>query len=107
MLGKGMLRDRDEEEVRGYCEALRLIHEETARLPIDEETILRLHRLARGDIWDAGRFKDKNSDIIERYPNGTSRVRFKTVSAAQVPPFTGELVALFESPLTIGGRLLS
>ena len=59
----GDLRDRDEEEVRGYREALRLIHEQSSRFEISEETILRLHALIRGEIWDAGRYKEKDGDI--------------------------------------------
>ncbi|MFH0823700.1 MAG: Fic family protein [Pseudomonadota bacterium] len=99
VFGTPMLRDRNEEEVRGYREALRLIHEEAARLPICEETFLKLHRIARGDIWDAGQYKDKNSDIIERYADGTSRIRFETVPAAETPAFTNELVELWKSLL--------
>jgi hypothetical protein len=40
VFGKSRLRDRDEQDVRGYRDALRLIHEKGARLPISEETIL-------------------------------------------------------------------
>ena len=71
-------RDRDEEEVRGYREALSLIHEYAAALSVTEETFRRLHRLTRGEIWDAGSYKDKDGDIIERYPDGSQRVRFHT-----------------------------
>lgn len=49
--------------------------------------------LARGEIWDAGRYKDKNSDIIERYPDGRQRVRFQTVPARQTPDAIAALVA--------------
>lgn len=56
MFGKPALRDRDEEEVRGYRDALRLVHERGAKLPITEATIKRLHKLCRGDIWDAGAY---------------------------------------------------
>jgi Fic family protein len=96
VFGRPILRDRNEEEVRGYREALRLIHEEAVHLPINEETVLKLHRVARGEIWDAGNYKDKNSDIIERYADGTSRVRFKTVSAVETPAFVCELVDLWK-----------
>jgi Fic family protein len=99
VFGQPVLRDRDEEEVRGYREALRLIHEQAAALPISPETILRLHRLARGEIWDAGKYKDKDSDIIERYANGSSRVRFKTVPAAQTPAYVAELATLWDALL--------
>jgi len=80
-----LFRDRDEEEVRGYRDALTLIHKDAAGLPIGHETILRLHALTRGQIWDAGRYKEKDGDIIERYPDGSERVRFRTVPAAETP----------------------
>lgn len=89
---KPLFRDRDEEEVRGYREALTRIHDEAGRLPVTEETVLLLHRLTRGDIWDAGQFKDQDGDIIERYPDGRQRVRFRTVPAAQTPQFMAELI---------------
>jgi Fic family protein len=96
VFGKPLLRDRDEEEVLGYRQALTLIHEQGAELPVSEETILRLHRLARGKIWDAGKYKEKDGDIIEKYPNGRSRVRFKTVLAADTPAYMKELVELYD-----------
>ena len=68
IFGRSLLRDRDEEEVRGYRDALKLIHEQGAKLSVLEATIKKLHQLTRGDIWDAGKYKDKDADIIEKYP---------------------------------------
>jgi hypothetical protein len=42
--------------VSGYLDALKLIHERGATLPISEATIKKLHRLSRGKIWDAGQY---------------------------------------------------
>src|SRR5258708_6409868 len=42
VFGKSTLRDRDEVEVRGYRDALNLIHSSESKLPITEETIRRL-----------------------------------------------------------------
>ena len=28
---------------------------------------------ARGGVWDAGKYKDKDGDIIERYPDGSQQ----------------------------------
>ncbi len=95
IFGKSLLRDRDEEEVRGYRDSLKLIHEQNRELPISEDTILNLHRLCRGEIWDAGKYKEKNGDIIEKFPNGRERVRFKTVEAAKTPAFMGELIEMW------------
>lgn len=92
LIGKPLLRDRDEEEVRGYRDALRLVHERGLKMPISEKTILELHRISRGEVWDAGKYKDKDSDIIEKQPDGRIRVRFKTVPAKKVKSFTKELV---------------
>jgi Fic family protein len=89
---KPLFRDRDEEEVRGYREALSLIHENAANIEISEETICRLHRLSRGRIWDAGSYKEKDSHIIERQSDGSSRIRFRTVSAVDTPRNMAKLV---------------
>ncbi|MBE0427400.1 MAG: Fic family protein [Nitrospirae bacterium] len=99
VLGKSHLRDRDEEEVRGYRNALRLIHEQATKLTVSEDTILKLHKLAKGGIWDAGKYKEKESDIIEKSPDGTSRVRFRTVTPVKTPAFIAELINLWNQCL--------
>jgi Fic family protein len=88
-----LFRDRDEEEVRGYSDALALIHKSPRTLPISNETIRRIHAMTRGQIWDAGQYKEKDGDIIERLSDGTERVRFRTVQAAQTQTAMAELVA--------------
>lgn len=95
VFGKSHLRDRDEEEVRGYRNALKIIHEQAAKLPVSEDTIRRLHTLTKGKMGDAGQYKQKASDIIEKYPDGTFRVRFKTVSPTQTPAYMTELIDLW------------
>ena len=100
VFGKPLLRDRDEEEVRGYREALHLIHQDAIGMPISVETILKLHRLTRGEIWDAGKYKEKDGDIIEKYRNGRERIRFKTVTATETPRYMEELVSLWSRALT-------
>jgi Fic family protein len=97
IFGRPLLRDRNEEEVRGYRDALKLIHEQAVQLPVSEETVLRLHRMIRGEIWDAGSYKDKDGDIIEKYPDGRERVRFRPVSAAKTPVAMRELIGLWEA----------
>jgi Fic family protein len=99
ILGRPAPRDRDEEEVRGYRDALQLIHAQGARLSVSEQTIRCLHRLARGEIWDAGKYKKQDSDIIERYRDSTERIRFRTVPAAQTPKAMSNLVRLWNACL--------
>jgi Fic family protein len=99
MFGKPALRDRDEEEVRGYRDALNLIHESGAKLPISEATIKKLHKLCRGEVWDAGAYKEQDVDIIQTYADGRSRIRFKSVSARQTPAAMAEMVELWQRGL--------
>lgn len=96
VLAKSPLRDRDEEEIRGYREALDVIHEQHKKLSISEKTILQLHRISRANIGDAGKYKKKDSDIIEKLPDGRVRVRFKTVSARETPAAMRQLVNAWE-----------
>jgi Fic family protein len=86
------LRDRDEEEIRGYQDALELLHKRHAELAVSDETILKLHSLCSGVIADAGKYKEKDGNIIEKYPDGRVRVRFQPVSAAQTPAALRELL---------------
>ena len=92
VFGKAALRDRDEEEVRGYRDALNLIHTQGSRLDISQETIRQLHRLTRGNAWDAGAYRKKDTDIIERHADGRTSVRFKPTSVAKTPAAMAKLV---------------
>jgi Fic family protein len=100
VMGKARLQNRDEEEVRGYRDALRLIHERHAKLPISEKTIRELHRLSRGKLGDAGNYRAGESVIVEVQPNGRRRVRFKAVEPDRVRPSIAEMVTLWDRCVT-------
>ncbi|MGD1076129.1 MAG: Fic family protein [Thermodesulfovibrionales bacterium] len=85
--------------MRGYRNAQRLIHEQAAKLLVSKDTIRKLHKLSKGDIGDVGKYREKDSDIIEKYPDGSSRVRFKTVSQEKTPVFMAELIDLWNQCL--------
>ena len=97
IFGHPHLKDRDEEEVRGYRDALNLIHTKGAKLPVSEATIRQLHKLSRGQIWDAGLYKEKDGDIIEKYADGRQRVRFRPTSAKETPAAMRELIQLWST----------
>lgn len=99
VFGSPLLKDRDEEAIAGYRDALRLIHEHASDFAISEELFLKFHGMCTGDIWDAGRYKDKDGDIIQKYPDGRQRVRFKTVTASDTPQFSAQLVQLWQECL--------
>ena len=88
-----LFRDRDEEEVRGYRDALEFIHGQFNALPITDATVQHLHAMTRGQIWDAGQYKEKDGGIIERYPDGRERIRFRTASAQETPAAMSSLMA--------------
>ena len=77
IFGNSILRDRDEEEIRGYQKALRWINESYDKIKINSQTIKKLHKLSKGDVWDSGQFKKKQVDITEITPDGKERIRFR------------------------------
>jgi len=96
IFGKSFLHDRSEEEVRGYRNALKLIHDSGANLSVTQETIKKLHALTRGEIWDAGKYKEQDSDIIEKHQNGKITIRFKTVTAKETAAYMSKLIAAWK-----------
>ena len=99
VFGKRHLKDRSEEEVRCYRTALDWIHREGAKIPISEKTILKLHQMSRGEIWDAGKYKEKNVDIIEKLSGGRERIRFKTVEASKTQEAMRKLIESWQDSL--------
>lgn len=99
MHNKKIFNDRDEEEISGYKDALNWIHSDSKDIELSENTILKLHKITRGNIWDAGKYKDKNIDIIEKYSNGRERIRFKTVSAKQTPLALRKMLNIYQEAL--------
>lgn len=96
VFGHQLLRDRDEEEVRGYRNALDWLHSSAREIPVSTATMRALHKHCRGQIWDAGKLKEKDGDIIERLPGGETRVRFVTVPAGQTPAALAELDRMWD-----------
>ena len=92
VLGNQPLRDRNESEVRGYRDALKLIHERAAELPVSLETIRRLHSISRAEEPDGGRYREHAMDIVETYADGRRRVRFSAIDAGYVPIAMEKLV---------------
>lgn len=96
LVGKARPRDRSEEEVVGYRNALRWMYKSKRAIPIKPDTILRLHALAQGGhSSDAGEWKSRNKEIIELLPNGERKVRFTPLKAKQVPKAIAHLCELY------------
>lgn len=80
-------RNRDEEEISGYRDALSLIHENYDYIPIKPSYILQLHKVLYGysqrDI--GGRFKNTQNYIAETGDNGTQIIRFMPLAPYETP----------------------
>lgn len=100
IIGYSKPRDRSEEEVAGYRKALDLIHTKHKSLRVTPETIQELHRLCRSESWDAGKWKEKDNDIIRKHPDGRVEVIFKPVSAAKTPEMMKQLCLSYEHSIS-------
>lgn len=93
-------KSRSEQEVAGYRDALALIHEAAADMPFTEGVVLQLHTmLYRYMPQPGGRWKAANNDIVERHPDGSTRLRFQPVAAHLTPIAMRELAGRYASAL--------
>ena len=93
-------KSRSEQEIAGYRDALALIHESAAHMPFSEGVVLQLHTLLYRYMPQAGgRWKATNNDIIERHPDGTSRLRFQPVAAHLTPMAMADLTGRYATAL--------
>ena len=90
-------RDRSEQEIAGYRDALALIHESHAYMPFTVNVLLQLHTLVyRYHPNPGGRFKPTDNEIVERAPDGrVARVRFRPTPAFETPGAMEALVTQY------------
>ena len=71
-------RNRDEQEIAGYRDALNIIHENFDAIPISKNYILQLHKIMYSHMNNpaAGRTKSVQNYISATYPDGYSNVVF-------------------------------
>ncbi len=100
VMGRGVLRERNEEEVRGYREALDWVHQSGGKPALSRATIVTLHSLSHAGAHDAGKFRTGPSDIIQRSPDGRRRVRFHPPEPGRVPKAVEELLRGWKDTLT-------
>lgn len=87
-------RNRSEQEVAGYRDALSLIHESGRNMAFTPNVLLQLHgMLYRYMPNPGGRWKPTDNDIVEHRPDGPSRVRFRPVAAHLTPMAMDQLTA--------------
>lgn len=90
--------NHSEEEIAGYRDALSLIHTEYRNLDFLESDILRLHSIMESAELNsfAGKYKDRDNNIIEVDQYGFRKVRFRPISAEDTPQAMEQLVLAYE-----------
>ena len=92
VLGRSQPRDRSEEGLAGYRQALDWIFSRKFPVAMEAEVVLHFHALAQGGFsGDAGQWKARDNEIIEFLPNGERVVRFVPTSAQDTPAAIREL----------------
>jgi len=88
-------RNRSEQEIAGYRDALNLIHESAREMACSVNVILQLHTmLYRYHAGAGGRWKMAQNEIVERDAEGrVHRVRFVPPSPVATPGLMHELVS--------------
>jgi len=97
-------KNRSEQEIAGYRDALNLIHESGQAMAFSTNVTLQLHRTICGHLpQEGGVWKMVDNEIVERGPSGeVLRVRFVPVSAAATPGQMDELTARYRDLEQLG-----
>lgn len=79
--------NHSEAEIAGYRDALNLIHNGYTTIPFSQDSILSLHRtmLTVAGYGFGGTYKADDNVILEIAPDGSRKVRFTPVTAADTP----------------------
>ena len=80
-------RNRNEQEIAGYRDALNIIHENFDVIPLTRNYILQLHKILYSHMNNpmAGKTKNVQNYISATYPDGHSETLFVPLSPAQTP----------------------
>jgi Fic family protein len=94
-------RNRSEQEIAGYRDALQLIHESQADMPFTANVVLQLHSmLYRYQPGVGGRWKSTDNEIVERDRSGTVvRVRFTPTPAVATPQAMADLIVNYKTAI--------
>lgn len=90
-------KNRSEQEIAGYRDALATIHTNYMGMPFTTGIVLQLHRdLYQFVAQQGGRWKMTDNEICETQPDGTKVTRFKPISAHQTSEAMEKLHTLFK-----------
>lgn len=94
-------KNRSEQEIAGYRDALNLIHESAEHMHFSSNIILQLHGILCRYMPNPGsRWKATDNEIIEKHLDGSYRIRFIPTKAHLVPDAIDELTRNYSLSLT-------
>lgn len=101
ILKSAELKNRSEQEIAGYRDALNLIHESAEHMDLSVNVILQIHSMMHRYMpGNAGRWKMVDNEIVEKNPDGSiKRVRFKPVPAVATPHAMDDLAQNYKSAI--------
>ena len=90
-------RNRDENEILGYRNALNLVHESFEYIPLTVNSILQIHKEMYRfmGVSFGGKFKDTPNDIDAFYKGGRKETIFKPLEPFETPSATAKLCEEF------------
>jgi Fic family protein len=96
--------NRSQDELAGYRDALKLIHENADHMPISDNVVRQLHReLMKYTPSRGGEYKIGPNDIVEKGSDGRIlRIRFSTVQPLRVADYMSALHERFKATLDAG-----
>lgn len=88
-------RNRDEQEIAGYRDALNIIHESFDAIPITRNYILQLHKTMYSHMNNplAGKTKNVQNYISATYPDGHTEILFTPLSPFETPEALDKICA--------------
>ena len=80
-------RNRDEQEIAGYRDALNIIHENFDTIPVTKNYILQLHKILYSHMNNplAGQTKNVQNYISANYPDGRTKIFFTPLAPYETP----------------------
>ncbi|MDD2371646.1 MAG: Fic family protein [Firmicutes bacterium] len=101
MLLKTQPKNRSEEEITGYREVLRLIHESYEHIVPTSGVILQLYRdlYQFSPVSNAGKYKNADNIITEVNVQGNTYIRFQPLSAYETPSAMESLTETFNETI--------
>lgn len=93
-------KDRSEQEIAGYRDALNLIHQSATHMPCSINVILQIHAwIYRYLPHSGGQWKTTDNEITEIHPDGRKRVRFIPSNAFETPGAMEKLVERYQKSI--------